>query len=351
MIHLDGSFLEGGGQIVRTALALSTFLQKPVEITNIRKNRKEPGLKNQHLYCIRAFQQLCNSKVDGDFLGSEHLLFIPGKINSSTIKIDIETAGSITLLLQSLLLPVIFSGKNIKIEVIGGTDVNWSPQIDYFKEVIMPSLAQYAEKIEVKTEKRGYYPKGNGKVILKVKSKYDQETFNQAPKFDLVNYGNLLQIRGISHASKDLEKAEVSERQAKAARFELSSLKVPIKIDLQYQETLSTGSGITLVAFFSRETDLIYKDSIRLGVDILGEKGKPAEDVGKEAALKLLEEISSKAPVDQHLADNLIPFLAIIKGKIKTSKITDHTRTNIYTVEQFLGKTFDIEDTIIKTLA
>jgi len=351
MIQIDGSFLEGGGQIVRTALALSTFLQKPVEITNIRKNRKEPGLKNQHLYCIRAFQQLCNAKVDGDHLGSERLLFIPDKISSSTVKIDIETAGSITLLLQSLLLPIIFSGKTIKIEVIGGTDVNWSPQIDYFKEVIIPSLVQYAEKIELKTEKRGYYPKGNGKAVLKIKSRYDQETISQAPKFDLVNYGNLLQIRGISHASKDLEKAEVAERQAKSAKLELARLKIPIKIDLQYQETLSTGSGITLIAFFSRETELIYKDSIRIGADILGEKGKPAEQVGKEAAEKLLEEISSKAPVDQHLADNLIPFLAIIKGKIRTSKITDHTKTNIYTVEQFLGKTFEIEGTIIKTLA
>lgn len=351
MIQLDGSYQEGGGQIIRTALALSTLLNKPFIVTNIRKNRPEPGLKNQHLYCIKALQQLCNAKVEGAELGSESVTYIPNKISSSKISINIETAGSITLLLQSLLLPCIFTEKTKKIEIIGGTDVRWSPQIDYFNQIIIPNIKKYAEKTDLKLEKRGYYPKGNGKILLKIKPKYILSNLKEAQKFDLINQGTLINIKGISHASDDLQKAEVAERQAREAKINLSYLKVPITITSQYTETYSTGSGITLWAVFSSEKDnLGYKDPIIIGSDELGEKGKSSEEVGKQAALKLLNEINSKAPVDQNLADNLIPFLALVKGKILVSKITPHTLTNIYTVEQFLGKTFKIEGNLIKTI-
>ena len=350
MLQIDGSYQEGGGQILRTALAFSTLLQKPFEITNIRKGRSKPGLKNQHLYCIKALQQLCNAKVGGDELGSEKLRYFPNKIDSQKIKVDIKTAGSITLLLQSLLLPCLFSQKTKKIEIIGGTDVKYSPQIDYFKEIILPQLNKYAEKIELKLEKRGYYPKGNGKIILKIKPKYNLD--DDIPKIDIIEQGNLIQIKGISHASQDLQKAEVAERQRKSAKIILNQLKVPVMIDAQYSDTLSTGSGITLWAVFSKEKEeLGYLNPIKIGSDELGEKGKPAEDVGKQAAQKLIDEINSKAAVDQHLADNLIPFIGLISNsKIKTSKITNHTLTNIYVVEQFLGKKFEIENNIIKSI-
>ena len=350
MLQIDGSYQEGGGQILRTALAFSTLLQKPFEIINIRKERPKPGLKNQHLYCIKALQQLCNAKVGGDELGSEKLRYFPNKIDSQKIKVDIKTAGSITLLLQSLLLPCLFSDKTKKIEIIGGTDVKYSPQIDYFKEIILPQLNKYAEKIELKLEKRGYYPKGNGKIILKIKPKYNLD--DDIPKIDIIEQGNLIQTKGISHASQDLQKAEVAERQRKSAKIILNQLKVPVMIDAQYSDTLSTGSGITLWAVFSKEKEeLGYLNPIKIGSDELGEKGKPAEDVGKQAAQKLIDEINSKAAVDQHLADNLIPFMGLSSNsKIKTSKITNHTLTNIYVVEQFLGKKFEIENNIIKSI-
>ena len=347
LIEIDGS--EGGGQIVRTALALSTLLNKPFKVTNIRKARPTPGLKNQHLYCIKALQQLCNAKVDGAELGSETLLYVPNKISASKIKVDIKTAGSITLLLQSLLLPSMLSEKKNKIEVIGGTDVKWSPQIDYLKEITIPQIKNYAEKIELETEKRGYYPKGNGKITLKIKPKYDIENISKAKKINLTEQGELIQIKGISHASIDLQKAEVAERQARSAKVGLSHLKVPISITTNYSETASTGSGITLIAVFSRDTGFL--EPIRLGSDQLGEKGMPAEEVGKQASINLLKEIESKAAVDKHAADNLIPLLALIPGsQIKTSEITDHTLKNIYVVEKFLGKIFEVEDNTIKSI-
>ncbi len=154
MIILDGSYLEGGGQIVRTALALSSLTGQPFRITNIRSARKDPGLKAQHVQCVKTLQQLCNAKADGAELGSKELLFIPGKIEAKNITIDIGTAGSITLLLQAVLLPCMFANKTHKLTIIGGTDTEWSMPIDYFANVLVPQYRRVCG-LEVKVLKRG----------------------------------------------------------------------------------------------------------------------------------------------------------------------------------------------------
>jgi RNA 3'-phosphate cyclase len=355
MIELDGSYLEGGGSIARIALALSTLTQKPFEITNIRKNRPQSGLKHQHLFCIKALEKLCNAKTEGASLGSTSLKYVPEKIEGKTIDIDIQTAGSISLFLQAVLLPSMFANKTVKLNVTGGTSGKWSAPIDYFREVFLPQLQKYAS-IEYKLIKRGYYPKGNGKVQLKISPIYKISDFkdfnefynnikNNTPKINLMEQGSLIQIKGISHASLDLQNANVAERQAKAAEVSLSNYKCPVNIQIHYSETLSTGSGTTLWAIFSKNKDEIdIKNPIRLGADSLGERGKKAEIVGKEAAQTLAAEINSKAPVDMHLADQILPFTALADNKIKTSKITNHTKTNIYTIEKFLGKIFSIDE-------
>ncbi len=343
MITLDGSYGEGGGQILRTALALSTLLQKPFEINNIRKGREQSGLKNQHLHCIKALKELCNSYAEGAEIGSTYVKYEPGKFKPQTMSLDIGTAGSITLMMQSLLLPAIFAQGKVRYRIKGGTDVKWSMPFDYFNNIFLPQLRRYAE-IDCKIIRRGYYPKGGGQIDLTIKPKFAFFDKN-LPKINLVEQGKLIQVKGISHASKDLEKAEVAERQAKAAKLVLSSLNCPVQIKSEYAESLSTGSGITLWAIFSKDEDEIDEmNPIRLGADVLGEQGKRAEIVGQEAAEKLIQEIRSKAPVDEHLADNLIPYLAIAGGSIKVSKISNHVRTNIYTVEKFLDVKFKIDE-------
>ncbi|VVB81965.1 RNA 3'-terminal phosphate cyclase [uncultured archaeon] len=355
MIILDGSHLEGGGQIARTALALSSLTGQPFRITNIRSGRKDPGLKAQHVHCVKALQELCNAKADGAETGSTELLFIPGKINAKNVTIDIGTAGSITLLLQAVLLPCMFANKTHKLTLLGGTDTQWSMPIDYFANVLIPQYKRVCG-LDVKVLKRGYYPKGGGQVELTIKPEVKRNEFETFEDFTAalkhkaftIEQGKLICVKGTSHASKTLEHAKVAERQASAAKQALSKLNVPIDITIEYAETLSTGSGITLWAVFARNDDIDVENPIRTGADALGEQGKPAEKVGTEAAENLLKEMN--APVDAHLADNLIPLMALCKpSRITVSQITKHTETNIWVVEQFLGKMFKVEGNVIKT--
>ncbi len=356
-ILLDGSMHEGGGQMLRTALALSLLTNRPFEIDKIRKGRPAPGLKSQHLHCIKALRQIANFDVTGDEIGSEKLTFVPGKIFGGNIDVDIETAGSVTLLLQSVMLPAIFAERPTTIRIRGGTDAKFAQPYDYFSEVFLPDIQAFA-KIEARLIRRGYYPKGQGVIDMKITPKFK---LSQSPNFDyfrnmlssnilpidIVSRGKLLSVRGRSHASSDLESSKVSERQAESARKALKKLNAPISIDCSYQDTASTGSGMVLWAIFSDcESDECDSHKlIRIGGDSLGERAKKAEDVGTEAASNLLKEIESGAPIDSYKADQLLPFIALLKGSnVKVNKITDHCLSNIYTIESFLGKVFETSE-------
>ncbi len=361
MILIDGSHGEGGGSIARIALALSTLTQKSFEITDIRKNRPEPGLKSQHLFCIKALEELCNAKTEGASLGSTYLKYLPGKIAAKPISIDIQTAGSIPLFAQAVLVPSLFADGIVEFKITGGTEGKWAAPIDYFREVFLPHIQKFA-KIECKTLKRGYYPKGQGLVELEVipfLEVYDYETFDEFLKkiaeeikpIVLVDRGELVQIKGVSHASRDLEHAQVAERQAKSAEVTLQKINCPIRISIEYHETPSTGSGITLWAIFAKNNEINSNNPIRLGADALGERGKRAEDVGIEAAHQMLKELHSTACVDRHLQDQLLPYMALAPGsKILVSEITNHTHSNISAIEQFLGKRFKIENNCIESM-
>ena len=400
MIEIDGATGEAGGQILRTATGLSAITGKPFHIYNIRKGRCTQGMRPQHLTGVKAVAQLCNAKLKHAEIDSTELEFVPDKITGGMHKFDIGTAGSIPLLLQSLAIPATHANMPIELDLHGGTDVKWSPTIDYFREVFARYAKMFGISISVNIIKRGFYPKGGGHVIVRITS--------STPKpLTLTEYTEPNKINAWSIATNDLKKAHVAERIIKAfeqeifkttgqnevicimtkshqkqtqsdlARgrtglqnsdimtehseaimtksldniiTELKSNDVRSKITennncskVQYIDSLSTGC-----TFFAHT---YHENGACLGACAIGEKGKSAEQIGKEVAFMLKKQIDSNACADEHMADQILPFMALAapqgESKIKVAKITDHVKTNIWVIEKFLAVNFSIEDNII----
>ena len=337
MIEIDGSKYEGGGAILRVACALSVVTKKPCRVFNIRKSRPKPGLATQHLLSIQALAELCNGRLEGDFLGSEEIKFYPGEIYRDRVSVNIPTAGSITLALQSLIPPALFSPKPVTISFNGGaTDTFFSPTIDYFQYVFLKILGKMGGKAEVNILKRGYYPEGGAKVEITVFS-------SRLKNLNLAERGKFQKILVISGASNALKNKKVAERQVAGVREVLGKLKLPIEEKIEYYDTRCPGSQICLAALFENTV---------IGTDNLGKLGKRAEDVGKEAALELLKEQKSGACVDKHLGDQVLAYMSLAKDKssITVSEITNHCKTNIWVIEKFVEGKFEIENNLISWL-
>jgi len=335
-IKIDGSF--GYGQVLRTALALSSLTLKPFKIFNIRIKRPNPGLRPQHLSGVKVAAKFASAEVKGAKIGSLELTFIPKRYKIPEYeKIDIGTAGSITLLLQSIFPLIVFSGKEVKLEIIGGTDVRGAPTTIYFQKVFSYFLQKLGINFYSFTFKHGFYPKGNGKFFVKV---YPLE--KEISSISLIERGNPLGIELWSVASLNLKKAKVAERQLEGFKQNFD-LDIPINAYFRYDDTLSPGSSLNAHFYF---------ENCLLGKDGLGEKGKRAEEVGKEVALELKKSYDSNACLDKFMADQILPFLALAKGKseIKIEEFTEHVESNISTIEKFLDVKFEIdkEEKIIK---
>jgi RNA 3'-terminal phosphate cyclase (ATP) len=325
VVHIDGSYGEGGGQILRTSLALACVLGKPVEIINIRKARERPGLQPQHLTAVLAAAAISQAHVEGAELASTSISFRPRTLMGGDYELSVSekrgSAGSTSLVLQTIMLPLCFAEQRATVTVLGGTHVPWSPTFHYLKFIFLPMLSRINAKIDIDIKKWGYYPGGGGIVTASV------VPCGKIFPISILSRGKLSRVTGLS-AVANLPR-DIAVRQRNRAVNEL--LKKGIDANMEIVAAPSPGKG-TFV-FLKAE----FENSIA-GFDALGAIGKRAEEVADEACQSLLIYVNSSGALDPHLADQIIPYLALGRGdsEFTTSSITRHLITNIWVVKQFL---------------
>jgi RNA 3'-terminal phosphate cyclase (ATP) len=329
-VRIDGSQGEGGGQILRTAASLSVITGRPIEVTSIRAKRDNPGLRPQHMTGIKILADLFHADVENLQVGADWIRFAPSeKFEGGSVKFDVGTAGSIPMILMTVVPAVSLSNKSLEIEITGGTDVRASPTIDYVRYVVAEAYRNIGIKFSVDVERRGYYPKGGGIVKSVIEPCREPGTMELLITRDVAPR--------ITSVCGQLPR-HVAERQTSSALIALEKKGVHCgSYSASIETSVSPGSSI-----------LIYSASDfgpYMGGDSIGELGKRAEAVGIEAAERYLESALVQAPVDPFLADMLVLPLALAKGrsKYRIPRVTEHLRTNLQVASQFTGCKYGIE--------
>lgn len=328
MLEIDASFGEGGGQILRSALTLSVITGTSMRLTNVRARRPQPGLKPQHLKAVEAAAQISGARVAGATLGSQTLNFEPGDVKGGNYAFDIGTAGSVSLLLQTICLPLSFAAGPSWLTLAGGTHVPWSPCVHYLQWQWLPYLSEIGYHVECSLERAGFYPRGGG--LLRV----DIVPSRQLAPLSLTDRGRLLRIRGLSAVGR-LDRS-IAERQRNRAAERLHDLGVPLEIEVSEVPAGSPGTFVVLQAEF---------EGGRCCAFALGALHKPAERVADEAVDQLRADIDAGGAIDAWLADQLLLPLAFIpeRSTFSVCRISQHLRTNAELLGRFLPVTVEIE--------
>jgi RNA 3'-phosphate cyclase len=327
-IHIDGSHGEGGGQLLRTAVALAAVTGRALDIERIRAKRPQPGLAPQHLAAVRALAALCGAHTDGVEPRSTALTFVPGELRVGRFDFDVGTAGSTTLVLQALLPVLVACGKHAEIGVRGGTDVRAAPPLDYFREVTLPLLTRMGVRTEMTVPRRGYYPRGGGEVRLIVDP-------SRLHPFDVASAGPLQRIRGLAHVAGI--NLDVAVRMREACLAELAADRggaAQIEI-AQLGPERALGPGGAIVVWAQTENTV-------LGAGRVAQRGIRAEALGSAVGAELRADLAAGAGVDVHAADQILVYLALARGgSFSTRTLSSHAQTAIWLIEQFLPVRFE----------
>jgi RNA 3'-terminal phosphate cyclase (ATP) len=322
MIRIDAGQGEGGGQVLRAALALSAVRGVPVELRGIRAGRKPPGLQPQHLTAVTALGRICDAEVSGAALGSQAVRFVPGPVRPATYRFDIGTAGSIPLLLQALLLPLALAGGPSRLTLIGGTHVPWSPPADFVRDIFLPRVAQMGICARLEVCRWGLYPHGGGRIEVEV------DGSAALSPLSLVRRAGAVVVRGVS-AAGGLPR-DAAERLRQRAARRLAEAGHAARIDVGEITAADPGSFVFLTADYGGG---------RAGFSGLGGRGDEPERVADAAVDGLLEFVKSDAACDPYLADQLVVPLALAAGtsRFTTSRVTPHLVTAVSLAQQILG--------------
>jgi len=320
-IKIDGGWGEGGGQIIRSAVTLSAITGKPVEIENIRKNRKVPGLRPQHLLGVKILSKICQAKTEGLFVNSTSLKFFPSQVLDLDLQEDIGTAGSISLILQVLIPAVSLMKKSLKLSIIGGTDVPWSPTSDYTKYVFSEALSRIGINFTSEIKRRGYYPKGGGLVETKI-----QPCKNPSPISLLKRDTKTARL----HCTYSQISKETIEKETDTARNILG--KNGFDCDVTIKEENALDKGCSMLVFSHDSGSVTGSDGIY---------HKSLNGLGESVAKRFIE---SNLGVDLNLSDMLVVPLSLIKetSVFRVKQITKHLETNLFVASKMTGCRYGI---------
>ncbi|MFB6188419.1 MAG: RNA 3'-terminal phosphate cyclase, partial [Halapricum sp.] len=302
---------------------------------SIRGSRPEPGLRPQHLAAVDLVAAYCDADVDGAELASETVTFDPGETRLRTLTVSIPTAGSVTLLLDTVLALATVADEPIIVTATGGTDVKWSPTVAYLRRVKLPLLARFGLDASLLLGRTGFYPAGGGEVTLRLRP-------SSLSRIDLPDRGALDRVEIYSKASTDLAERDVAERQADHARERLRAADIratgieTTDPTVEYVETRSTGSTLLLRGVYERSL---------AGFDALGERGRTAEAVADRAVEAFTGFHDGAAAVEEHMADQLLLFLALAGGRVRIARVTEHVETTLSLLEAFgVDVTLDVHE-------
>jgi RNA 3'-terminal phosphate cyclase (ATP) len=342
MLTIDGSYGEGGGQILRTTLTLATLTERPVRIDCIRAGRKNPGLRPQHLTGVRAAAAICGAQLEGDELGSQTLTFVPGgPARPGEYTFDVAeaarggSAGSVGLVLQTVLLPLALTEGESSLTLQGGTHVPWAPSALYVEHVFLPQLARMGRDVHVEPTRWGFYPAGGGEIQVRITGRE-----GSLSPIELTERGKLERIWGVA-AVTNLP-AHIPQRMADRARDVLAEAGLQAQVVPRRLRGTGPGAGIFL---FAETSTPLHSATVPAGFTAYGRKGLPAERVAEMACDDLLAHQRSSGQVDPHLADQLVLPMVLAEGEsqVTTSQVTQHLMTNIWVVQQFLTREITVE--------
>ncbi|CAH4029026.1 unnamed protein product [Pieris brassicae] len=332
ILDIDGSVLEGGGQILRNSISLSAILGIPVRVKNIRAGRKSPGLAAQHLKGIQLVAEMCQAKLSGAHIGSTDIQFIPGKIRGGQYLADIQTAGSVSLLLQVALPCALMADSPVILDLKGGTNVDMAPQIDYMNEIFRENLKNFGAKYSWKLIKRGYFPRGGGHVQVTVNP---IQSLNGVTFHDQLYRGPLF-VNIWSFVAGKLP-VKIAYEMANGAKDKID-MNYPVYIscikDQQYVR--NNCSGILLWSPIGNGTVI--------GIDALGKGPTDAFEAGQKIGTDFMKLLNSSVSLDSHAQDQMIIYMCLANGKsmVHTGEITLHTKTAIHIAETIAKTKFTI---------
>jgi RNA 3'-terminal phosphate cyclase (ATP) len=330
MIEIDGSHGEGGGQLLRMAVALAAITGQALRVRNVRARRANPGLAPQHLAAVKAVAALCGAEAQGLQVKSQEIVFHPRALRGGEFQFDVGTAGSVTLVLQAVLPVALACAQPVVMRITGGTDVRDAPPLDYFRHVFLPLLSRMGGRVSLAVTRRGYYPRGGGELRVEVQAGASLQPLVMETR------GALHELGGIAHTAN--LPAHVTARMARAAQQVLATLPVPAPQIAQqlvaWPQAMGQGGAIVLWAL---------SEGGVLGAAATAQRGVPAERLGDEAGRALRAEIESGATLDVHAADQLLVYAALASGlsRFTARTLSSHARTTMWLIDQFLPVEFD----------